>query len=193
MKNEPCEDVFQDDQLTEETRTTATTSTPSPANEYPPFYATKFTLSHSQLFKSSGINNSHPDEDVRRKRRRERNKVAATKCRHKKKEHVIQLNIESQQLESSNLCLKAKLAELRAEQSKLLQILASHDPYCVLKSKHNDVRGGNILSPHDNNFNDQTNHLNNSHENYQDVESHQLHDYYSPDSWRGSANNSSNT
>jgi len=75
------------------------------------------------------------EEDLRRKRRRERNKVAATKCRHKKKQHVIQLNIDLARLESSNAIMKNTMAELKAEVNRLTDMLTVHKPYCKMNMK----------------------------------------------------------
>lgn len=73
------------------------------------------------------------DED-RRQRRRERNKVAATKCRNKKKERTGRLAEESGSLEVNNDALKNEIHSLEAEKKELLDLLQNHLPHCPIQS-----------------------------------------------------------
>ena len=103
------------------------------------------------------------DEEVdRRKRRREKNKVAAARCRNKKKErtdylqqvraakttfstfsscfpalltsfHLV-LSQESDRLEMLNSDLKAQIEELKLERQQLILMLNRHRPTCIVRT-----------------------------------------------------------
>ncbi|XP_007534457.1 cyclic AMP-dependent transcription factor ATF-3 isoform X1 [Erinaceus europaeus] len=77
-----------------------------------------------------------PEEDERRKRRRERNKIAAAKCRNKKKEKTECLQKESEKLESVNAELKAQIEELKNEKQHLIYMLNLHRPTCIVRAQH---------------------------------------------------------
>lgn len=81
------------------------------------------------------IKSEHLTEDdmVRRMRRRERNKVAATKCRNKKKHRTVLLMKESDVLESQNKSLKNEITKLEAEKKRLMDVLSVHEPSCAKK------------------------------------------------------------
>merc|ERR1711942_71137 len=78
------------------------------------------------------IQDLSPEEETRRQRRRERNKVAAEKCRNKKKKETQKLFAESEMVERANACYKEELARLEAEKKHLLRILETHKPLCQL-------------------------------------------------------------
>ncbi|XP_073409482.1 cyclic AMP-dependent transcription factor ATF-3 [Dendrobates tinctorius] len=75
-------------------------------------------------------------EDDRKKRRRERNKVAAAKCRNKKKEKTESLQKESEKLESINAELKAQIEELKNEKQHLIYMLNLHRPTCIVRAQN---------------------------------------------------------
>ncbi|MEE6473980.1 hypothetical protein FKM82_010236 [Ascaphus truei] len=77
-----------------------------------------------------------PEEDERKKRRRERNKVAAAKCRNKKKEKTECLQKESEKLESINADLKAQIEELKNEKQHLIYMLNLHRPTCIVRAQN---------------------------------------------------------
>lgn len=77
-----------------------------------------------------------PEEDERKKRRRERNKIAAAKCRNKKKEKTECLQKESEKLEHVNAELKAQIEELRSEKQQLMYLLNLHRPTCIVRAQH---------------------------------------------------------
>ncbi|KAM9317312.1 cyclic AMP-dependent transcription factor ATF-3 [Gastrophryne carolinensis] len=79
---------------------------------------------------------SMPEEDERKKRRRERNKVAAAKCRNKKKEKTECLQKESEKLESINAELKAQIEELKNEKQHLIYMLNLHRPTCIVRAQN---------------------------------------------------------
>lgn len=66
------------------------------------------------------------DEQERRRIRRERNKVAASKCRKKRKEHVKTLVEASEELELQNNDLQGQISKLQAEIKQLEFMLDSH-------------------------------------------------------------------
>ncbi|XP_077341870.1 cyclic AMP-dependent transcription factor ATF-3 [Lithobates pipiens] len=77
-----------------------------------------------------------PEEDDRKKRRRERNKVAAAKCRNKKKERTECLQKESEKLETINAELKAQIEELKNEKQHLIYMLNLHRPTCIVRAQN---------------------------------------------------------
>jgi len=81
-----------------------------------------------------GANLTFEDEE-RRLRRRERNKVAATKCRNKKKERTTRLIAEGEVLEIQNTALKEELRKLEAEARSLTDLLSQHSKVCLQKRK----------------------------------------------------------
>merc|ERR1711963_1067528 len=76
-----------------------------------------------------------PEDMVKRQRRRERNKVAATKCRNKKKARTVNLMKVSETLDAQNKALKIEITKLEAEKSRLIDVLSRHQPNCVKKLK----------------------------------------------------------
>ncbi|XP_032803964.1 uncharacterized protein LOC116939547 [Petromyzon marinus] len=78
--------------------------------------------------KSKGLAN----EDDRKKRRRERNKIAAAKCRSKKKEKTETLAQESQRLEGHNSNLRSQLEAMLGEKQRLVQLINMHRPSCIV-------------------------------------------------------------
>merc|ERR1712088_400805 len=81
-----------------------------------------------------GANLTFEDEE-RRLRRRERNKVAATKCRNKNKERTTRLIAEGEVLEIQNAALKEELRKLEAEARSLTELLSLHGKVCLQKRK----------------------------------------------------------
>ncbi|XP_024053508.1 cyclic AMP-dependent transcription factor ATF-3 isoform X1 [Terrapene carolina triunguis] len=77
-----------------------------------------------------------PQEDERKKRRRERNKIAAAKCRNKKKEKTECLQKESEKLETINAELKAQIEELKNEKQHLIYMLNLHRPTCIVRAQN---------------------------------------------------------
>ena len=87
-----------------------------------------------------GENLTFEDEE-RRLRRRERNKVAATKCRNKKKERTTRLIAEGEVLEIQNAALKEELRKLEAEARSLTELLSQHGKVCLQKRKLSSDKG----------------------------------------------------
>ncbi|KAF0044438.1 hypothetical protein F2P81_003596 [Scophthalmus maximus] len=80
------------------------------------------------------IKTERGEEEDRRTRRREKNKVAAARCRNKKKERTDYLQKESERLEMLNSDLKAQIEELRLERQQLILMLNRHRPTCIVRT-----------------------------------------------------------
>ncbi|CAL8313042.1 unnamed protein product [Lota lota] len=80
------------------------------------------------------------EEEERRKIRRERNKIAAAKCRNRRRELTDTLQAETDTLEEEKAALQTEIAELIKEKERLEQVLASHEPGCALhpNEEHRD-------------------------------------------------------
>ncbi|CAM9680577.1 unnamed protein product [Lampetra fluviatilis] len=76
------------------------------------------------------------EEEERRQRRRERNKMAAAKCRNKKRERTECLQRESEQLEALNTELRSQMEALRRERQQLVFLLNLHRPTCIVRARH---------------------------------------------------------
>ncbi|KAM8921625.1 protein c-Fos [Pelodytes ibericus] len=73
-----------------------------------------------------------PDEEEKRRVRRERNKMAAAKCRNRRRELTDTLQAETDDLEDDKSALQAEIASLLKEKEKLEFILAAHKPACKI-------------------------------------------------------------
>uniref|UniRef100_A0A8C7Z258 Protein c-Fos n=1 Tax=Oryzias sinensis TaxID=183150 RepID=A0A8C7Z258_9TELE len=72
------------------------------------------------------------EEEERRRIRRERNKIAAAKCRNRRRELIDTLQAETDSLEEEKSALEGEIASLLKEKERLEQVLASHNPACRL-------------------------------------------------------------
>ncbi|CAH1792391.1 unnamed protein product [Owenia fusiformis] len=75
------------------------------------------------------------EDELKRKNRRERNKVAAAKCRMKKKNEACDLKKESMELETRNSELTFQIKSLEEEKLKLEALLTAHLPHCLTQLK----------------------------------------------------------
>ncbi|XP_060117678.1 protein c-Fos [Heteronotia binoei] len=73
-----------------------------------------------------------PEEEEKRRIRRERNKMAAAKCRNRRRELTDTLQAETDQLEEEKSALQTEIANLLKEKEKLEFILAAHRPACKI-------------------------------------------------------------
>uniref|UniRef100_A0A3Q0R5R2 Protein c-Fos n=1 Tax=Amphilophus citrinellus TaxID=61819 RepID=A0A3Q0R5R2_AMPCI len=78
------------------------------------------------------------EEEERRRIRRERNKIAAAKCRNRRKELIETLQAETDTLEEEKSTLETEIASLMKEKERLEHVLASHKPSCKLSSDDDD-------------------------------------------------------
>ncbi|XP_023148194.1 protein c-Fos-like [Amphiprion ocellaris] len=82
------------------------------------------------------------EEEERRRIRRERNKIAAAKCRNRRKELIDTLQAETDTLEEEKSALQTEIANLLKEKERLEHILASHKPSCKLPADEDNDREG---------------------------------------------------
>ncbi|KAG2468374.1 fos-related antigen 2 isoform X1 [Polypterus senegalus] len=73
-----------------------------------------------------------PEEEEKRRVRRERNKLAAAKCRNRRRELTEQLQGETEKLEEEKAGLQKEIECLQKEKDKLEFMLVAHNPVCKL-------------------------------------------------------------
>ncbi|KAF7670256.1 hypothetical protein LDENG_00043290 [Lucifuga dentata] len=73
-----------------------------------------------------------PEEEEKKKIRRERNKMAAAKCRNRRRELTDTLQAETDKLEEEKAALETEIANLLKEKERLDYILATHKPACQM-------------------------------------------------------------
>ncbi|XP_059202552.1 fos-related antigen 1a [Centropristis striata] len=78
------------------------------------------------------------EEMERRKVRRERNKLAAAKCRNRRRELTDTLQKETEQLEDEKSTLQKEIAALQKEKDKLELVLEAHRPICKIEDSDSD-------------------------------------------------------
>ncbi|TNM99168.1 hypothetical protein fugu_013732 [Takifugu bimaculatus] len=78
------------------------------------------------------------EELERRRVRRERNKMAAAKCRNRRRELTETLQNETDQLEDEKSRLQKEIAALQKEKDKLELVLEAHRPICKLGDSDSD-------------------------------------------------------
>ncbi|XP_054845790.1 fos-related antigen 1 [Eublepharis macularius] len=85
-----------------------------------------------------------PEEEERRRLRRERNKLAAAKCRNRRKELTDSLQAETDQLETEQSSLQKEIAELQKQKERLELVLETHRLACKIpeESSGDDSEGG---------------------------------------------------
>ncbi|XP_070554026.1 cyclic AMP-dependent transcription factor ATF-3-like isoform X1 [Ptychodera flava] len=66
------------------------------------------------------------EEDARRRARRERNRIAAEKCRRKRREREVRIHQEHKTQEHLNQELKSIIEELEKEKKLLTEVLQTH-------------------------------------------------------------------
>ncbi|XP_036941430.1 proto-oncogene c-Fos-like [Acanthopagrus latus] len=76
-----------------------------------------------------------PEEEEKKRVRRERNKQAAAKCRNRRRELTDTLQAETDQLEDEKSSLQNDIANLLKEKERLEFILAAHQPICKIPSE----------------------------------------------------------
>ncbi|XP_075940606.1 protein c-Fos-like [Anarhichas minor] len=75
-----------------------------------------------------------PEEDEKKRVRRERNKQAAAKCRNRRRELTDTLQAETDELEDEKSGLQSDITNLLKEKERLEFILAAHQPICKIPS-----------------------------------------------------------
>uniref|UniRef100_A0A672GLH0 Protein c-Fos n=1 Tax=Salarias fasciatus TaxID=181472 RepID=A0A672GLH0_SALFA len=87
------------------------------------------------------------EEEERRRIRRERNKIAAAKCRNRRRELIDTLQAETDSLEEEKSALQTEIADLLKEKEQLEHVLASHKPSCKLPANDDDREEDPPASP----------------------------------------------
>ncbi|XP_077092223.1 fos-related antigen 1a isoform X2 [Siphateles boraxobius] len=85
-------------------------------------------------------NNEHlsAEELERRRVRRERNKMAAAKCRNRRRELTDTLQNQTDQLEGEKSRLQKEIAELQKQKEKLELVFEAHKPICKVQDSDSD-------------------------------------------------------
>ncbi|XP_061089351.1 fos-related antigen 1a isoform X2 [Conger conger] len=78
------------------------------------------------------------DDLEKRRIRRERNKMAAAKCRNRRRELTDTLQKETDELEGDKSRLQKEIAELQKEKEKLELVLEAHRPICKIPDSDSD-------------------------------------------------------
>ncbi|XP_073950630.1 transcription factor kayak isoform X2 [Choristoneura fumiferana] len=76
-----------------------------------------------------------PEEEERRKVRRERNKMAAARCRKRRLDHTNELQDETDKLEEKKHALQEEIRKLNSDRDQLQAILQSHIRTCRLAKR----------------------------------------------------------
>lgn len=80
-----------------------------------------------------------PEEEERRRIRRERNKIAAAKCRQRRVDHTNRLIQETEKLEEERVTLQDEIHTLRQQKDQLEFILQAHRPLCKAPAPKNTL------------------------------------------------------
>ncbi|KAG9272628.1 fos-related antigen 1 isoform X1 [Astyanax mexicanus] len=86
-----------------------------------------------------------PEELERRRIRRERNKLAAAKCRNRRRELTDTLQSETDQLEDEKSRLQKEIDELQKQKEKLELVLEAHRPICKVQDSDSDSDSSAVL------------------------------------------------
>ncbi|XP_070835211.1 fos-related antigen 2 [Chaetodon auriga] len=83
-----------------------------------------------------------PEEEEKRRVRRERNKLAAAKCRNRRRELTEMLQGETEKLEEEKADLQKEIESLQKEKDKLEFMLVAHNPVCKLPMEERHQQSG---------------------------------------------------
>lgn len=81
-----------------------------------------------------------PEEEERRRVRRERNKLAAAKCRQRRVDHTNRLLLETEKLEKERDSIETDIQTLQQQKDQLEFVLQAHQPLCKVDTPHNPVK-----------------------------------------------------
>ncbi|XP_077591109.1 v-fos FBJ murine osteosarcoma viral oncogene homolog Ab [Stigmatopora nigra] len=95
----------------------------------------KLSASRPHSNKRGRTEHISPEEEAKKKIRRERNKQAAAKCRNRRRELTDTLQAETDQLEDEKSKLQNDIANLLKEKEQLEFILVAHRPICKVPSE----------------------------------------------------------
>ncbi|KAI1897899.1 hypothetical protein AGOR_G00088020 [Albula goreensis] len=105
---------------------------PTPA--YTSTGTVKMAGTKSVSSRKRGSEQLSPEEEEKKRVRRERNKMAAAKCRNRRRELTDCLQAETDGLEEQKSTLKTEIANLMKEKERLEFILMAHRPACKIPS-----------------------------------------------------------
>ncbi|KAM7413055.1 hypothetical protein PAMA_020438 [Pampus argenteus] len=88
-----------------------------------------------------------PEEEEKRRVRRERNKLAAAKCRNRRRELTDRLQSETDILEEEKAELEAEISELQKEKERLEFVLVAHQPNCKIPYQDQPQQSSAQLPP----------------------------------------------
>lgn len=131
---------------------------PSTGRAHPYSPSTNTSFSRAKMIKTAGngaqstnrrgrIEQLAPEEEEKKRLRRERNKMAAAKCRNRRRELTDTLQAETDQLEDEKSALQNDIANLLKEKERLEFILAAHRPICKIPSKMDTAFHEPSISP----------------------------------------------
>ncbi|XP_020497249.1 fos-related antigen 2 [Labrus bergylta] len=89
-----------------------------------------------------------PEEEEKRRVRRERNKLAAAKCRNRRRELTDMLQGETEKLEEEKADLQKEIESLQKEKDKLEFMLVAHNPVCKLPIDERHQQSGHQQHHH---------------------------------------------
>ncbi|XP_061749707.1 protein c-Fos [Nerophis ophidion] len=88
-----------------------------------------------------------PEEEEKKRIRRERNKMAAAKCRNRRRELTDTLQAETDTLEEEKASLETEITNLLKEKERLELILAAHKPLCQMSEDMETILSESTGSP----------------------------------------------
>ncbi|XP_037551511.1 proto-oncogene c-Fos [Nematolebias whitei] len=88
-----------------------------------------------------------PEEEEKKRIRRERNKMAAAKCRNRRRELTDTLQAETDKLEEEKAALEMEIANLLKEKERLEFVLATHKPACQMSEEMESIFQDSTGSP----------------------------------------------
>ncbi|XP_027855942.1 proto-oncogene c-Fos-like isoform X2 [Xiphophorus couchianus] len=88
-----------------------------------------------------------PEEEEKKRIRRERNKMAAAKCRNRRRELTDTLQAETDKLEEEKAALETEIANLLKEKERLEFILATHKSVCQIPEELESILQASVSSP----------------------------------------------
>merc|ERR1712115_487317 len=80
-----------------------------------------------------------PEEEEKRRLRRDRNRLAAAKCRKRRLDQIETLQLEVDGWEKRNKKLEDEIADLKAEKDEMAFILAAHKSSCKLQNNFGNL------------------------------------------------------
>ncbi|XP_072031058.1 cyclic AMP-dependent transcription factor ATF-3-like [Amphiura filiformis] len=76
------------------------------------------------------------EEEEKRRVRRDRNRIAAIKCRKKRKSSAQALEEEWEQQQTLHKKLQSEVDQLEAEKQKLMHMMQAHRPSCIIRTEN---------------------------------------------------------